>query len=552
MDEITEHHAHFCDYEVVKRVCELFQHTGEPGPQLAHRVMHELENSKDIVRLEDANGNRRYTTEKMWRLEARMLRQVDRLKQASGAQVDSTRVNRVLKRNKVLSDEQCEAVNRLLTGRSSIRLLDGVAGAGKSFALKTVRGGFEAAGYRVLGGAIAGAAKEELAEKTEIESRTIASYLYHLNKSPLERLKDRVQHDLRMLLRAALGKSTYLPKQVKLNSKTVLIIDEAGMLDTASLERLLHHVERAGATVIFCGDDKQLPPILAGGPMPRIRREVGPDSKASLTENRRQRDPADRQAVLDVRLGNVEAAISNYAARGRVIVGEDRQETAEKLISHWSRAGGARSPHEHMIFTQTRAEAKALNEMAQRERINKRRVTGRRVKFGQSSFYPGDRVLFHKPLRKYGIENGYRATVQNVDPIRKLLQLRLDRKPSLAARERGLSQDVTLPLWGLNEEDISLGYAATTHKLQGQTVDHGYVLFGRMTAQEMSHTQLTRAKHTTHLFVDELHAGEGFQDLIRSMKRSQAKNLAHDLTRIHSTEESMSQVSHQQRQENRL
>ena len=77
----------------------------------------------------------------------------------------------------------------------------------------------------------------------------------------------------------------------RLGDRTVPVIDEAGMVGTRTLAPLLQHASAAGAKVVLVGDPKQLPEIQAGGVLPSLadRHPI-----LTLTENRRQHDPAER------------------------------------------------------------------------------------------------------------------------------------------------------------------------------------------------------------------------------------------------------------------
>jgi ATP-dependent exoDNAse (exonuclease V) alpha subunit len=302
------------------------------------------------------------------------------------------------------------------------------------------------------------------------------------------------------------------------------------MLDSWSVQRLIHHVKKARATLILAGDDKQLSPIAAGGPFRRIADSV---TSVDLKENFRQRAaPEDRQAAADIRDGNAQKALNSYAERGRLTVGEDRNDTISQMVSTWAKEGGVRSPEDAIIFTQTRRDAVSVNRMCQLERQLAGEVSDRGFTAGDNRICEGDRVLFQKPLRLYGIENGYRGTVVRVEPFARTVTVRLDREPSPQARARGQRQTVTIRVKDLGEDGASLGYAATTHKMQGQSVDKAYVLLGgSMTNQEMAYVQTTRGKQSTRLFVDELHAGEEVKDLANAMSKSRSKDLAHDVVR---------------------
>lgn len=533
--QITEQQAHFNERDVIRRICEASQVAGVAGDFVAHKVRQELSQSPDIVRLGLSRGEQRFTTLQMWELEKTLLSQIKYLQQRPGAQVRPYIVEKVIKDRTTIQSEQADAVRHLLTQKQSVRILSGVAGAGKSYTLDTVRDGLERAGFIPIGGALAGAAKEELVRQTGINSRTVASYLYHLDKSTWQAVKDRVRHDANQLLRAIQGKNTYLPNKITLTKKHVLILDEAGMLDTRTLQRLVHHVRKAGATLILAGDHKQLPPIAAGGPYKHLIAKLG---HAQLQNNQRQRDLNDQQAVQDIREGRAEDALKNYAQRGRVTIGNDKQDTVSRLIATWAANGGVANPKDHVIFTQTRADAQLVNRMcqAERQRFGLNRDTSC-VCIGDDKIYVGDRVMFQKAYRLAGIENGYRATVIAVNPISKKISVRLDQEPTGQNRARGLTSTVVVPIRDLGPDGIALGFAATTHKLQGQSVSHSYMLLGgNMTDQEMAYVQATRGRESTRLFVDALHAGPELEDLARSIKKSKAKDLAHDIVERHSLE----------------
>ncbi len=247
-----------------------------------------------------------------------------------------------------------------------------MAGAGKTRSLDVAREAFEKAGYRVIGGALSGAAKEELATQANVPSRTVASYLNQLDRTFTERIADRLQHDAKQIVRAAAGMTTYKPEANPLNGKTVLLLDEVGMLDTRMLGSLLHQTDKAKATVILAGDQKQLQPIGAGGPFRYIESRI---PKAELLINRRQTDEADRKAVASVRQGEAMKALENYADRGRLNVTGDRAKAEKELMKQWIKSGGPQRPEDNFIFTQTRAEAQRMSRQCQQAR-GREKVSG--------------------------------------------------------------------------------------------------------------------------------------------------------------------------------
>lgn len=527
MAELTDSEANFTRRELIQRVAERLSHTGIDGIQIISRIDRDLSCSPDIVRLADQHGGQHFTTRSSWAYEQKLLADVDLLRHGKGASVSDRKVAAVLSQHTTATAEQKRAIEALLKDKSQLRTLTGVAGSGKTFVLNAVREGLEFAGYRVQGGALSGIAKEELSQQAKITSRTIASSLYHLDRSTLDLVRDRVRHHVRQLWRAARGQRTYAPTKIELGNKDVWIIDEAGMLDTCTMSRCLHHARKTDATVILVGDSCQLSPIGAGGPFQRIADTVG---GPKLEENRRQRHERDRQAVKLIREGKGQEALEIYAQEGRLTIGKNKLDTLRKLVQFWGEVGGAERPKDHQILTQTRREAQVINQRCQRERQAKRQVARHGgVRVAEGMLYCGDRVLFHKAYRAAGIENGQQGTILQVNPLTRRITVCFDHLVTTGPGKKQ-KQPVVVPLRALDKDAVSLCYAATTHKMQGRTVENVLMfLGGTMVDRELAYVQSTRAREATHLFVDRAHAGEELQDLANSISKSRAKKLAHDL-----------------------
>lgn len=528
--ELTEQHAHFSARELIQKVCEALQTTAIGLERLLAWVERDLAQHKDIVRLKPLCNEDRFTTGEMWRLEEKLLAAADRLKKTTGPVVESSTITDVIRARKTISADQSKAVRELLENSSRFKILTGVAGAGKTFVLDTIRSGYVRAGYNVIGAALAGVAAEELQKSAKIPARTVASLLYHADQSNPAQLRDRVIHDAKQLVRAALGKPTARYEGIKIDSKTVIVLDEIGMLDTRSLYRLVRIAERQGATIVLVGDHKQLPPIEAGGPLGYLLKKHG---HAFLAENRRQRDAADRKAVADLRNGRVEQSLESYAARGRLTVAKDRAAAVERLVKTWAAEGGKKKPQQHVIFTETRAEADVINRLCQRERLKALRINPlARVRVNGQSLHIGDRVIFRQKMSQYGIQNGYLGKVVRINPTvgsMGTITIKLDNPIPTVSRFAKKIDMLTIPVRELRDDRISLAYASTTHSSQGRTVENSYLLMGsRLTSREITYVQATRARHKTHMFTDELHAGKQLKDLARSLK-SKPKDLAHDI-----------------------
>ncbi|QDV62011.1 MobF family relaxase [Crateriforma conspicua] len=537
--KLTEEVAHFRECDIVREVVEELQHVGVDGSELATRVIDDIPHRPELIQLQTYQGEKQFTTKKMWELEARLLDDVQVLRGRTGATLSRDAFEALLSKNPSLFDEQKEASLSLLTGNGAIRLLTGEAGSGKSTTLEFVREAFEKHGYRVVGGALAGATTQDLAQKTGMPCRTVASYLFHLDKTKSKEIQQTVSHHAQMISRTAMGKQTWAMPDHRLDSKTVLILDEAGMLSTKDLSRITRIVRDAKATLILTGDVAQLPAIGAGTPLRRLAEET---PHSHLKTNLRQQDPNDRAAVSQLRNGDAATALQNYAARGRLVIGDGNFDTALKLVETWKDAGGPVRPDRHTVLTQTRSEARLVNALCQSERLaTVTQSSVRSIAIDNTKFFEGDRVLFHKPLRRLGIENGHFAKIVSIDVARQTVAVRLERERTPTERAKGLGQTVNLRLSDIAKDSLTLGFAATAHKLQGATVDHSYVLLsGPLSSKEMAYVQATRARFSTHLFADRTTAGKDLERLEKALTRSREKKLAHDLGKQPSISQSFS------------
>jgi conjugative relaxase-like TrwC/TraI family protein len=534
IDRLTNTTTDFTFRQLLQTIAEQIQHVGVDAQKLARRVKRDLKRSPDIVRLRQIGREMRFTTKENWELEEALLKLVEKMKARSGIIVPEKIIAKVLKNHPELDAEQRRAVRHLLSQPSSLRILTGVAGSGKSWALNVIREAYELAGVIVRGGAIAGQAKEELTAKAGVESRTVESYLWHLDKTTGQKVFNRAKHHVRQLTRAARGKSTWKYEPIKFEKNSVLLLDEAGMLDTRTLLRILQHADKANVTVSLVGDFRQLSAVGVGGPFPRLIKTLG---NAHLSKNYRQKDAADVAAAQALREGDAAAAVENYVQRGRLTIGRNRRETIDKLVKKWIANGGAERPQDHFAFCETRAETRLINRLCQKARLDRQRLPSLlSVRAGDDRLYRGDRVMFHVACRPLGIENGYRGTIVAVNPLRGQITVRLDRKPQRKLWRRPQKQTITVPVKLLEKaakqrgtQGITLGFAGTTHKLQGGSTVNSYMLVGSLTAREMAYTQATRGEKKTFVFVDRQHAGKDLKDLVAALKQSRAKRLAHDI-----------------------
>jgi ATP-dependent exoDNAse (exonuclease V) alpha subunit len=206
-----------------------------------------------------------------------------------------------------LTPGQRRAVEAVLTSGRGVELVVGVAGSGKTTALAAARDGFEAAGYEVVGTSTSGQAARTLGREAGIGvSRTLSS------------LNWRIAHGA-----------------LRLSDRHVAVLDEAAMADDAALVTFLEAARLAGAKVVAVGDPRQLGAVAPGGGFEALVARFG-DAVHVLADNVRQRDPAERLALEELRSGNVEAAVSWYADTGRIAVSPDRDTALNAVVAGWA------------------------------------------------------------------------------------------------------------------------------------------------------------------------------------------------------------------------
>jgi conjugative relaxase-like TrwC/TraI family protein len=355
-----------------------------------------------------------------------------------------------------LSAEQRSLVATAALSPDRVVCVVGVAGAGKTTALRALGDALERSGVLVLGAAPSGRAADELREATDITAKTLHSMLGEA--------------------RRAGG----LPKGC------VLVIDEAGMAETRVLAPVLRLVEEAGGKAILVGDPAQLPAVGAGGLYATMCDRLG---AVHLTENRRQHEPAERDALARLRDGDAEGYLGHAAREGRLHVGDDPTEAKERVLVDWWAAAREGELREIVMVAHRRADVADLNEAAHELLGRAGRLGEAALLAGEREFRSGDRVICRQNDSFLKVCNGTRATVREVDPAAGIVTLQLDGGPMRHIPARYVA------------ENLEHGYALTGHAAQGLTVERAFVLAraeGRLA--EWGYVATSRARTETHLY----------------------------------------------------
>ena len=122
------------------------------------------------------------------------------------------------------------------------------------------------------------------------------------------------------------------PQSRGLSPGTVVVVDEAAMVGTVQLARLCEYAARDRAKVVLVGDHHQLPAIEAGGAFAALGAQLG---AVHLTDNQRQTDPVEREALAELRDGDVGRAVELLDSIGHVECWEYGDTVNRRIVGDW-------------------------------------------------------------------------------------------------------------------------------------------------------------------------------------------------------------------------
>ena len=354
-----------------------------------------------------------------------------------------------------LSVEQADMVRRLCRSGNGIEVVTAAAGTGKTYTLATANLIWADSGHHVIGAAVAGIAARELQDAAGIPSTTIARLLIDLQQGT-----------------------------TRIDERTVLVIDEAGMAGTRTLAPILDAAHHTGAKVVLVGDPRQLPEIDAGGLLAGIARRVEP---IQLLENRRQRAEWERHALAELRHGDTTRAVAAYQEHNRIVTARTAPILRQRLVDDWWDLY-SQNPSTVMLAYR-RSDVDQLNGHARAHLQNAGRLTGPELVIKDRPFQAGDQIVCLRNDRRLGIHNGTRATITHINPDQRTLTIRTKH------------HSVMLPARYLDAGHIAHGYATTIHKSQGATVDHALILGNDELTRERGYVALSRGRHTNRIYI---------------------------------------------------
>jgi conjugative relaxase-like TrwC/TraI family protein len=365
-----------------------------------------------------------------------------------------------------LSDEQVAMVRALATSGDGVQVVNAKAGSGKTTALRAARDAWQAAGYRVIGAALAARVARQLQQNAGIPADTIAKLLGDLDD----------------------------PTTPGMSPGTVLVIDEAGMVGTRQLARLLAHAQHAGAKIVAVGDVQQLPEIQAGGLFRGLVQRLG---AVQLHQNRRQRERWEQQALDLLRGGDPIAAIARYAEHGRIVVRSRQGRLRNRLVQDWWAATQRPGERPPVMIALRHADVTDLNQRARELLAEHGRLGPHPITIDRREFAVGDRIVTLRNARRLDVLNGTLATITAIDRDQRALLVRTDD-----------GRDLVLPRWYLDSPGplpgrrrVDHAYAITCHKAQGMTADRAFVLASDDLYKEWGYVAMSRGQLENRLYI---------------------------------------------------
>ena len=256
------------------------------------------------------------------------------------------------------------------------------------------------------------------------------------------------------------------------------------MAGTRTLAPVLDAAARAGTKVVLVGDPRQLPEIDAGGVLAGLATRLTP---IELVENRRQCEQWERDALSQLRAGDVDVAFDAYERNGRIVTADTAADVRTVMVADW---WSYRIAGDNVTMLALRlSDVDDLNGLARAHRVRADELTGPTLHVNDRPFQTGDEIICLHNDYKLGDRNSTRGTIESVDVDERTLTMRSSKKTS------------TLPAEYLDAGYIAHGYATTIHTAQVATVDRALLLGTDELFRVRGYVGLSRGSVSNHLYM---------------------------------------------------
>lgn len=405
---------------------------------------------------------------------------------------------------KTLSDEQRAAAEGVLLDDNYVTVVEGAAGAGKTYTMASVARAYETAGYTVSGLATAWTAALNLKNDADLaDGKAITGWINSVNKGDID-----------------------------LNDKTLLILDEAGMTSARQMRDVLLVAREHGAKVVLLGDTKQQKAVEAGAGLGPIAERLG---SHRLTEIRRQHRIEEREAIKQLFDGQAAEALQTFAKReGGINVRDTDDDVNQALVDDWlasrsrsigdtvqfSRDGREREgqivhqderywtvsdgealhkvERSHLMLATDNRSVQDLNQMAQL-RLKEVGALGEgrimQTIHGEQAFHVGDQIQFRNNVHDDNVYNRTWARIESFEGD--VMHVR-------TADDRQIKVNLNSKAWRneAGEMALQLAYATTVYSSQGLTVGHTFLKDGWSLARDSAGVAMSRHRESVSVYTN--------------------------------------------------
>jgi conjugative relaxase-like TrwC/TraI family protein len=499
--QVTAHASHFDRRDAIQAAANLLPQ-GAPAEGV-ERVADAFLASDSVVLVSESAKGKRFTTQRIWELEREALARAQRMAQEPRGQAGEVMAASVIRRRPTLKGDQAEMVRRLLAGHEGIVVVVGEAGTGKTFAIAAAAEGWAQAGYELRAAAPTWRAANALRAEG-LEATSIASLLGELERG-----------------------------RCRLSPRSVLLVDEAGMVGSQDMAELIGHADQAGAKLVLVGDPEQLGAIEAGGLFSAI---IARSEPVALDEVIRHEHELDRDAAKRIREGQGREALGLYRSEERVVVAPDAEARREAMVADWHQAYS--KGEDALMVAKRNAEVERLNATA-RELLRSEGTLGiDEVEVGEARFAAGDQVITRVNDRQAGIYNRERWAVAEVNAAER--RVVLDGVDQARRVEVGPDY-LELTTLGGEAPALQHAYAITIYCAQGTTADRAYVMADPSMDKQELYVAVSRSSGETYLYAtpeiqaerEEFapkppEAPEAIAHIAEAAERDRAQTAAHD------------------------
>lgn len=374
----------------------------------------------------------------------------------------------------------------LLCSDKTLGVVNGAAGTGKSFVLAAMYEANTEAGFKTYGAILQGKTAEDLERDSGIPSRTMFRMLLDLKKGKLV-----------------------------LDDKSIIVVDEAGMVGSRDLEKLMGYVEAAGARIRLVGDAKQLAAVEYGNAFVEVSKRA---EVASLAQIMRQKHDwmlaaSEKFATHDI------SAMKDYADRGHVTLADTVMDAQISIVEKWDKYRTQNPKESIIVLAHTNAERIALNQMM-RDQLKSRGELQNGVEVhtshGVIPMAVGEKVMFTRADKDMGVKNGTTGTITKINR-NGTIAVKLENGKIAEFKASGEGKE------GGNE--IDYGYCVTVHKSQGMTVGKSLVMANSGMSLENLYVAMTRHKHDVEI-VGSAEQFDSIDDMIDKLDRASRKEFS--------------------------